>query len=280
MNPPERPPDEPVVERPPLRRSRRLYAVVVAVAVVVGVTAVGAYAAASARTVTKTKTVFVPTTTPTTLPPICAPGAAPGSCNIDEARAALIPDRPLDAATRATLAMQLVAARAAALKYPTVSDALAAGLIPAGKFSPETGAHYINISGTSGAFDPSNPGSYIYDGNRPTSRVIGVMYLGGAVTAPDGFAGPNDHWHRHSNTCVIFGQGAKIIVPFAADSSVTASQCAAVHGTFMTRTTWMVHAWVVPGWESPLGVFSHNNPDVKCANGTEKTDAVGFCQGA
>ena len=78
---------------------------------------------------------------------------------------------------------------------------------------------------------------------------------------------------------MIFGQGGKIIVPFAADSSVNAGQCAAVRGTFMRRTTWMVHAWVVPGWESPLGVFSHNNPDVKCANGTEKTDAVGFCQG-
>ena len=280
MNSAEDPLDEPAVERMPVRQSRRLYAVVIAVGVVVAMTAVGAYAAASAHTVTKTKTVFVAATTPTTVASICAPGAAPGSCNIDEARAALIPDRPLDAATRTTLAMELVAARAAALAYPTVADALAAGFIPAGKFSPETGAHYINISGTYGAFDPSNPGSYIYDGNSPTSRVIGLMYLGGAVTPPAGFPGPNDHWHRHSNTCVIFGRGAKIIVPFAADSSVTAGQCAAVHGTFMPRTTWMVHAWVVPGWESPLGVFSHNNPDVKCANGTEKTDAVGFCQGS
>jgi hypothetical protein len=271
--------DEPAVDRMPVRQSRRLSAVVVAVAVVVAMTAVGAYAAASAHTVTKTKTVFVATTTPTTLPPRCAPGAAPGSCNIDEAREALIPDRPLDAATRATVATELVAARAAALKYPTVADAVAAGFIPAGKFSPETGAHYINIGATFGSFDASNPGSYIYDGNSPTSRIIGLMYLGGAINSPDGFAGPNDHWHRHSNTCVIFGQGAKIIVPFAADSSVSAGQCAAVHGTFMRRTTWMVHAWVVPGWESPLGVFSHNNPDVKCANGTVKTDAVGFCQG-
>src|SRR5258707_14309846 len=102
------------------------------------------------------------------------------------------------------------------------------------------------------------------------------MPRGAAAPAPDVFAGPNDHWHRHSNTCVIFGQGAKIIVPFAADSSVTASQCAAVHGTFMTRTTWMVHAWVVPGWESPLSVFSHNNTSVQRANGTEQNTAVDF----
>jgi hypothetical protein len=98
------------------------------------------------------------------------------------------------------------------------------------------------------------------------------------MNPPEGFAGPNDHWHRHTNTCVIFG-GPKIQVPFPADSSVTKSQCDAVHGTFMRRTTWMVHAWVVPGWESPTGVFSHDNADVLCADGTTKASAAGFCQG-
>jgi hypothetical protein len=38
-------------------------------------------------------------------------------------------------------------------------------------------------------------------------------------------------------------------------------------------------AWVVPGWESPQGVFSHANPNVRCADGTMKTDSVGFCIG-
>jgi hypothetical protein len=270
--------DEPVAELVPVRPKRRPYIVVVGVVVLVAVTAIVAYAAAAPRTVTKTKTVVVAKQTPTTLAPTCAPGAAPGSCNIDEERAALIPDQPLDTATRAKLAAQLVAARAAALRYPTVSAAVAAGFIPAGKFSPETGAHYINIRATYGGFDPSNPGSYIYDGNSPTSQVVGVMYLGGGAGAPAGFAGPNDHWHRHTNTCVIFS-GGKIVVPFAADSSVTPGQCAGVHGTFMPRTTWMVHAWVVPAWESPLGVFSHNNPDLKCADGTEHANAVGFCKG-
>jgi len=242
----------------------------------VAVTSLVVYAVESPHTVTKT--VVLTRATPTTLAPLCAPGAAPGSCNVDEARAALIPDQPLNAPTRAELAMQLVAARAAALRYPTVAAAVAAGFIPAGKFSPETGAHYIKIGATNGAFDPSNPPSLIYDGTAPTSVVIGVMYLGGAATPPAGFAGPNDHWHRHSNACVSFA-GGKIVVPFAVDSDVTAAQCSAVHAVFMPRTTWMVHAWVVPGWESPLGVFSHNNPDVKCADGTEHTDAVGQCKG-
>ncbi len=104
------------------------------------------------------------------------------------------------------------------------------------------------------------------------------MYLSLSVTPPEGFAGPNDHWHRHANTCVIYRAG-QIEVPFAADSDVTREQCDAVHGSFMRRTQWMVHAWVVPGWESPTGVFAHDNPDILCADGTTHTDAAGFCKG-
>lgn len=259
----------------PARRWLAIAATAVALVLISGMVA---YGLASSRTRTTTVIKTVAAKTPATAARSCVPGAAAGSCNVDEARALAIPALPLIPATRALLASQLVAARAAALRYPTVADALRAHMLQAGKFSPETGAHYINIGATYGSFDPSNPGSYIYDGTSPTSRVIGVMYLGGGVNPPQGFAGPNDHWHRHSNTCVIFG-GARIVVPFAADSSVTPGQCAAVHGTFMPRTTWMVHAWVVPGWESPLGVFSHSNPDVLCADGTTKADAVGFCQG-
>jgi len=274
--------DQALAELALVRPKRRSYAVIGVVMVAVAVVAASvAYMAASPHTVTKTttKTVFVAgKQTPTTLAPLCAPGAAPGSCNLDEAREAKIPDQPLSAATRTELAAQLVAARAAALRYPTAADAMAAGFIEAGKFSPETGAHYVKLALPNGSFDASNPSSFIYDGDSPTSKVIGDMYLaGGGGPAPEGFAGPNDHWHRHSNTCVIFG--AKIVVPFPADSSVTPAMCSAKHGTFMKTTVWMVHAWVVPSWESPLGVFSHDNPDVKCADGTVHANSVGFCKG-
>jgi hypothetical protein len=126
-------------------------------------------------------------------------------------------------------------------------------------------------------FDPSHPGSYLYDGISPTSKVVGVMYLSLNLNPPPGFIGPNDHWHRHTNTCVVYG-GAKIVVPFAADANVTQAMCDHVHGQFMRETAWMVHAWVVPGWENPRGVFAHNNPDLLCADGTTNTDAIGFCQ--
>ncbi len=262
------------------RSARATIAVVASVVgVVVAIAAMG-YATGVSQSKTKTivKTVGAPIPIAKPILANCVPGVAPGSCNTDEAAELKIPDKPLDAHTRAVLASQLVAARAAALDYPTVADARRAGMILAGGFGPLVGAHYIDIRHVLGAFDPAHPGTYIYDGTSPTSRVIGVMYTGGGVYPPEGFAGPNDHWHRHSNTCTEFENGM-IVVPFPADSDVTKAQCDAVHGMFMRRTTWMVHAWVVPGWESPIGVFSHSNPDVLCADGTTHTNSIGACKG-
>ena len=192
------------------------------------------------------------------------------------------PDKPLDRTTRAFLAMQLTEARAVAERYPTVTDAKNAGYILAGGFAPGSGAHYVLVSGRgfvgSTGIDIEHPGSLIYEGTTPDSKIVGLMYLGGGGTAPQGFVGPNDHWHRHSAVCIKYGAGG-IEVPFPADSDVTLTKCQAVHGQFMTITTWMVHAWVVPGWESLLGVFSHDNPNIRCADGTYNTNKAGFCQG-
>jgi hypothetical protein len=270
--------DEPTGARP--RRSKALW-VVAGITVVVVATAAVAYAVGNSNSTTQTvvRTVNAPPAKAPQRPASCVPGAAPGSCNTDEAKELAIPDKPLPPATRELLAAQLVAARTAALQYPTVADAQRAGFVLAGGFSPLTGAHYMDFAHAVGPFDPSHPGSYIYDGTSPTSRIIGLMYLGGDIPPPAGFAGPNDHWHRHANTCVIY-KPTGLVVPFPADSSVTISQCNAVHGVFMRRTIWMVHAWVVPGWESPSGVFSHDNTDVVCADGTKRTTAAGFCKGS
>jgi hypothetical protein len=277
MQPIDKAPSE--IDRPTVTKRRRpmLWIGLGALLVVLVGGVAYAFGNSEASSTTVVRTVAAPSKPPAT--PACIQGAAATSCNTDEAAEVNIKDKPLDANTRALIATQLVAAREAAMKYPTVADAERAGMIVAGKFSPQTGAHFINIAGAiSSTFDPSKPGSYIYDGISPTSKVIGLMYLGNGINPPQGFAGPNDHWHRHSNTCVVFS-GGKIVVPFPADSSVTKAQCDAEHGTFMRRTTWMVHAWVVPGWESPLGVFSHENPNVLCKDGTTKADSRGFCAG-
>jgi hypothetical protein len=205
--------------------------------------------------------------------------------NADE-KAESVPDKPLTPTQRATLANQLVVARATALAYPTVADATKAGYILAGKFTPGAGAHYISLRGSASSYlghtttiDPAHPLALIYDGTAPTSSVVGLMYGSFNQAPPSGFAGPNDHWHRHTNLCIVFHPSG-IQIPYPPDSDVKKSACDALHGMFMRETLWMVHAWVVPGWESPQGVFSHANIDLHCGDGTDHTDKVGFCAGS
>ena len=205
--------------------------------------------------------------------------------NADE-QAELGPDKPLTPTQRQELANELVLARASALQYPTVADATKAGYILAGKFTPGAGAHYISLSASTSSYldhtttiDPVHPLAFIYEGTAPTSRIVGLMYGSFNVSPPEGFAGPNDHWHRHTNLCITYGQG-KIGIPYPPDSDVKKSACDALHGQFMRETLWMVHAWVVPGWDSPQGVFSHANIDLHCADGTDHTDKIGFCTGS
>jgi hypothetical protein len=212
--------------------------------------------------------------------PVSLDGHEVHGVKADDIAAESEPNQPLDAATRDQLAEQLTVAREVAMQYPTVADATAAGYGLVGGFGPGSGAHYIGgaLGFGGGAFDASKPMSLIYDGTSPTSEIIGLMYYGMGESAPEGFAGPNDHWHRHSGVCTAPG-AAMVEVLFPVDADVTQEQCTAAGGFYMTITGWMVHAWVVPSWESPLGVFSHDNPDVRCADGTYDTDEIGRCEG-
>jgi hypothetical protein len=201
----------------------------------------------------------------------------------DTEKAELRPWVPLDPATQAVLSGQLHEAAQAAMRFPTVADAKKAGMILAGGMAPGVGAHYQLLSASAlqgvnpdGSINPAHPGSWIYGCIADNCPIVGIMYESFNAAAPTGFAGPNDHWHQHSNLCITYSQG-KIGVPFAPDTSVTPAQCATAHGQFLKKTLWMVHAWVVPGWESPLGVFSHSNPHVYCPGNTDLTDHIGFC---
>jgi hypothetical protein len=190
---------------------------------------------------------------------------------------------PLNPHDQAILSGQLAQSYQAAMRYPTVASAKAAHMVLAGGMAPGVGAHYQELSETSlkgvnpdGSINAPEPASWIYASTATNAPVVGVMYESLSTKKPSGFVGPNDHWHRHSNLCVQFTPG-KIAVPFAPDQVVTPQECADVHGTFMKKTVWMVHAWVVPGWESPQGVFSHSNLHIYCPGNTDLTNAIGFC---
>jgi len=163
-----------------------------------------------------------------------------------------------DPATRTLLAQQLATARAAALKYPTAADAIAAGYRRITTYIPCIAAHYINIRLIDKTFDPAAPEMLLFDGNGPDARIVGLSYyVSGVSTAPEGFAGPNDLWHQHIGLCVSV---AGVVI---GGTQLTAEECAARGGIKADGSTaWMVHAWVVPGWESAWGTFSGEHPEL------------------
>jgi hypothetical protein len=165
-----------------------------------------------------------------------------------------VPEQPMDAASRAQLGDQLVQARQAALSYPTVADAEAAGYRMVTPYLPLIGAHYIRWDLMDGSFDLAHPEMLLYEGTKPASKIVGLSYYMFDDKEPDVFAGPNDHWHQHVGLClrdnVVIGS-----------ESMPAATCTALGGMKAEATNgWMIHAWVVPGWESPQGVFSPEHP--------------------
>jgi hypothetical protein len=159
-------------------------------------------------------------------------------------------EQPMDAASRAKLGEQLTQARQAAMGWPTVADAEAAGYRMVTPYLPLIGAHYIRWDLMDGTFDLSNPEMLLYDGTLPSSKIVGLSYYLFSDKEPDVFAGPNDHWHQHIGLCL------KDNVVIGAES-MSAATCASLGGTKAEAANgWMIHAWVVPGWESPEGVFS------------------------
>lgn len=179
-------------------------------------------------------------------------------------------------ADRAELARQLTLAREVALQYPTVADAEAAGLKRAGPFSPGLGAHYIsfgnaasNPDGVMSDDDIRKPLAWIYDGTHQDSRIAGLFYMSAMKDTP-GFAGPNDTWHLHRDICIVTGANG-IDTPLGADHEATTKQCDAVNGSLIQQTQYLTHVWVVPGFESSEGVFSHLSSTITCDDGTYET---------
>lgn len=193
----------------------------------------------------------------------------------------------LDDETQAALDRELAATRALAERYPTLADAEAAGYTEAGPYSPGLGLHLMPpvgkmALGSDGRYD--TPGELespflIYDGIEPTARIAGFMYFAFGVTGePEGFAGPNDHWHFHTDVCVVYTEG-KIEAPLGADRSATQEQCDRFGGTLIRNTGYMVHVWSVPGYENPDGTFAELTPALTCPDGTYHTvdeEEIGF----
>jgi hypothetical protein len=169
----------------------------------------------------------------------------------------------MDPASTNALNQQLAQAATVIPQFPTAAHAMAAGYMQVTPWMPGIGAHYLNVSYLF-AFQPEHPAFLLYNGNSPSSVLVGVSHalLGGA-TAPVGFVGPNDTWHEHPALCLIGGS-------FVIGADNTPKElCESVGGTksngFFGQHLWMMHLWQVPGWSSSWGLMSGESPAINLA---------------
>jgi hypothetical protein len=166
---------------------------------------------------------------------------------------------PLTQAEQVQLEAEQAQARAVAIKYPTVAAAEAAGYRKSTTYVPCIGAHYTNTA-LAAKFDVSAPSELLFDGTTPDAKIVGLSYLvfhlGGP---PDGFAGPNDRWHQHNLNGGLCLKGGVVV----GAESTSAAECKARGGAKVPLDDiWMVHDWVVPGWECSWGVFAGECPEL------------------
>lgn len=175
------------------------------------------------------------------------------------------------------LKAELALARDTALRYPTAADAMAAGWVKVTPYLPGIAAHYMNFKYVDGTFEIEKPEMLLYDGDGPEASVVGLSYYvlhDSEMEPTQGFTGPNDHFHRHVGLCV--GAGGVI-----GDSTTTPEQCAAMGGRKADGSAgWMNHVWIVPGCESPWGMFSGATPLLDHVMGQRSGKDGGGCAGS
>lgn len=175
------------------------------------------------------------------------------------------------------LAEELALARSVTEKYNTVAKAEAGGWVKVTGYVPGIAAHYMNFGAVDSTFDIETPEMILFDGTDPDSSVVGLSYYiihDGEAEPTQGFTGPNDHFHRHVGLCIVNGV-------VAGDSQTTAEECAARGGSKAGGDRqWMNHVWVVPGCESPWGVFSAATPVLDGKLGGESGSDGGGCAGS
>ena len=159
---------------------------------------------------------------------------------------------------RVQFGQQLVIAREAALKFPTLADARAGGWILVGGYVSGAGQMLMDPNGNSRdqVFDPAVPQGLLYASSIDTAPIVGLQYNAWTSdgSTPVGFIGQDMLWHMHTGTCEITESFA---IPY--DESVTGKACSNVNGTLTNTVSWMLRAWVVPGWENPQGTLTHDN---------------------
>jgi hypothetical protein len=160
---------------------------------------------------------------------------------------------PLTSDEQAIFDAQLALARKAIESRDTIDEASALGYVLASAPIGGIGAHYVRWSQIAQPFDPAVPSMLLFDVRADPAALVGFSYAVQSDDTPDGWAGGNDHWHRHRGLCIDENSGWVI-----REGMSSAVGC---EGTYVAGgDVWMLHAWVVPRYENLDGFFAVFNP--------------------
>jgi hypothetical protein len=177
--------------------------------------------------------------------------------NEGHAHTDVAPEQPLSPVDAPTFTAQWNAARAAMATRDTEDKAAALGYMRATAPSGGIGTHWVLWSQIAKPFDPAVPSMLLFDERRTPPALVGYSYALQSPGRPEGFAGGNDHWHQHRGLCVVGGWVVR----------EQASGPDACGGTYIAGGDfWMLHAWVVPGWDNRKGDFAPFNPKLCPSN--------------
>lgn len=163
------------------------------------------------------------------------------------------------------IAEQFDAAERAVKDVTTRGAGEAAGWRQVAQYIPGLGTHHMRGAfgpggpvGGGSTFDPTRPTFLIYGGAGPEAPLVGLSYAApGTSNPPPAFAGTNDWWHLHQKVC--FGANGQIL---AGAEEIPDEECAALGGTQrdLGPGIWLLHLWVVPGYQLKLDVFASGHP--------------------
>ena len=181
-----------------------------------------------------------------------ATGAGVPADHAGHSSAESVPEVALSPADQAVFDRQLAAAQAAIASLDTIEKAAALGYVEAASPAGGIGTHWVLWSQIAKPFDPAKPSMLLFDERRNPPVLVGYSYALQSPTRPEGFAGVNDHWHQHIGLCV---SNTGWVVR---EQTPSADKC---FGTYIAGGDfWMLHAWIIPGYENRKGRFAPFNP--------------------
>src|SRR5262245_51596680 len=159
---------------------------------------------------------------------------------------------PTTAPPSSRLTQELDSARRAAVELMQEVRLSGAGYYLGSYYSPGIGTHYIDWRRVGQPFDPAGPSMLLVDATpNHTRHLAGFSYWVRSNGPPKGFDGDGDMWHQHRGLCFIDAVMTR-------ESVANPSDC---EGDWIDGgDLWMLHVWVVPGYENADGVFAPTNP--------------------